>query len=139
MTLALLLDVFVPGDGTFFAASATGLAGRMSGHPRFAPTIAPMLAALPGDFTTRGADAQGQAVQRAEDQLPAAFTAFLTGVYSLYYTAPETAAVIAAETGQHAAPPQPGGHALPAFDPALVAIAAARPPDYRQTPKIPDV
>ena len=139
MILAVLLDVLLPGDGTYPAASATGLAGRMTSHPRFAATVAPMLATLPGDFAAIGADAQVRAVQRAEDQHPAAFNAFLTGVYSLYYTAPETAAVIATETGQPGGPPQPGGHDLPAFDHAMVAIPAARAPHYRPTPKVPDV
>ena len=139
MTLTLLLDVLLPGDGTYPSASATGLGGRMTTHPRFAPTVAPMLAALPGNFTTLGPDKRVQAVHRAQDQHPAVFAAFLTGVYSLYYTTPETAAVIATETGQHGGPPQPGGHDLPAFDPAMVAIPAARAPHYRPTPQVPDV
>jgi hypothetical protein len=59
----------------------------------------------------------------------------MIAAYSLYYTDPAVVRVIGRLTGHSAAPPQPQGHALPPFDPAMVAIPAARPPLYRPTPK----
>lgn len=139
MMLALVLDVLLPGDADYPAASATGLADRMQAYSRFVPTVAPLLSRLPADFAALSPPDRIAAITQVETTEPALFAAFLTGVYSLYYTAPETAAVIAAQTDHRAAPPQPGGHVLPAFHPAMVSLPASRAPHYRPTPKVPNV
>lgn len=131
MSLTALLDVLLPGDGDFPAASATTLPSRLSAHPRFANTVPPVLAALSDGITP-------DTVRRVERDHPAAFAALLTGVYSLYYTDPGVAAALARLTGYQTRPPQPEGYDLPAFDPALLAIPAARAPLYRPTPEVID-
>lgn len=125
MKLEGLLDILLPGDGDFPPASATGLPGRLLAHERFAATVPPVLAAMSAVTV-----AAVQAVEAAE---PAAFAALLTGVYSLYYTDPGVAAALARLTLYETRPPQPLGYDLPAFDPALLAIPAARAPFYRPT------
>ena len=131
MTLAALLDVLLPGDGDFPPAGATTLPARLLVHPRFAATLPPILNALPADITSAS-------VAEVEATDPAAFAALLTGVYSLYYTDPRVAAALARLTGHDTRPPQPLGYDLPAFDPAILAIAAARAPFYLPTPQVPD-
>jgi len=131
MKLAALLDILLPGDGDFPNASATTLPVRLAAHARFAATVAPVLDALAQDF---GED-EVRAVEAAQ---PAAFAALLTGVYSLYYTDPGVAAALARLTGYETRPPQPQGYDLPAFDPGLLAVPAARAPMYRPTPEARD-
>ena len=128
MILAALLDVLLPGDGDFPPASATTLPARLQAHPRFAGTIPPVLEALTGGISP-------ETVRKVERDQPAAFAALLTGVYSLYYTDPGVAAALARLTGYQTRPPQPEGYDLPAFDPCLLAIPAARAPFYRRTPE----
>lgn len=133
--IAVLLDTLLPGDAEFPPASATDLAARLAAHDRFAATPDPVLAQLPADFAKLPPAARAAQVRAAEAADPASFAALLTGAYSLYYTHPRVAAAIARTTGHAARPPQPEGYALPPFDPALVAIPAARAPRFRPTPK----
>jgi hypothetical protein len=131
MSLTALLDVLLPGDGDFPPASATTLPSRLLADPPFAGTVPPILAALNDGITA-------ETVGGVERDHPAAFAALLTGVYSLYYTDPGVAAALARLTGYQTRPPQPAGYDLPAFDPALLAIPAARAPLYRPTPEVLD-
>lgn len=131
MSLTALLDVLLPGDGDFPPASATTVPSRLLAHPRFAGTLPPVLMALGGDINP-------DTVGGVERDHPAAFAALLTGVYSLYYTDPGVAAALARLTGYQTRPPQPEGYDLPAFDPSLLAIPAARAPFYRPTPEVLD-
>lgn len=128
MSLTALLDVLLPGDGDFPPASATTLPERLLAHPRFAATVAPVLEALTDGISP-------DTMRRVEAEHPAAFAALLTGVYSLYYTDPGVAAALARLTGYQTRPPQPEGYHLPAFDPGLLAIPAARAALYRPTPE----
>lgn len=134
--LAALLDTLIPGDGDFPAAGTLGLA--LAGHDRFGAPLVAVLSALPEDFAQRSAPDRAAAAEAAEAAQPQAFSAMVVGVYSLYYTHPEVAAVIARLTGYAARPPQPGGHALAPFDPAMVAVPAARAPHYRLAPEARD-
>jgi hypothetical protein len=133
--IGTLLDTLLPGDAGFPPASATDLAARLAAHDRFGPTLAPVVDRLPPDFPALSPATRIEAVRAVEAAAPAAFAALITGVYSLYYTHPAVAAAIAAGTGHAARPPQPGGHVLAAFDPAMVAVPAARPPSWRSTPE----
>lgn len=134
MRLNALLDTLLPGDGSFPPASATTTAARLLGHDRFAPTLPAILDALPADFRILDTQARTALLTQVEQTRPAAFHAFVTGVYSLYYTDPAVAEAIARQTGYQTRPPQPQGYALEPFDPAMVAIPAARAPHYRPTP-----
>jgi len=136
MTLAeALLDTLLPGDAEF--PPGRGIADRLRAHARFGPPLAMILQALPEDLALLPQAARIIAVKQAEAAHPAAFDAMIVGVYSLYYTEPAVAQIIGRLTGHSAAPPQPQGHALAPFDPALVAVPAGRGPLYRPTPEVP--
>ncbi len=130
MSLKTLLDILLPGDGDFPPGSAIGLAERLLAHKRFSAIVPTVLEALP--------EVTVDAVRALEAAEPAAFAALLAGVYSLYYTDPSVAAGLARLTGYETRPPQPLGYDLPAFDPASLAIPAARAPFYRPTPEVSD-
>jgi len=131
----VLMDVLLPGDGVFPVARDTELAARIAAHGRFGPLLWPVLECLPTGFLALDADALVAAVEAVEAARPAAFAALMTGVYSLYYTHPAVAGVIAAQLGAPPGPPQPAGFALAPFDPAMLAIPAARGPLYREVPE----
>lgn len=133
-TLTAALDVLVPGDSDFPAAGGLGLAADLLAHDRFGTTSRELAAALPEGFAGLDAAARTAALRALEAAQPALFGAAIVGVYSLYYTRPEVAAVIERVSGYAARPPQPQGHDLAPFDPALVAVPAARAPRYRPTP-----
>ncbi len=133
--IAALLDTLLPGDGEFPPGGSLGL--PLDRHDRFGPPLAAVLARLPDGFESLPPEARAEAVAQAEAADPAGFAAMLTGAYSLYYTHPEVSAVLHRLFGHSGAPPQPLGHPLPPFDPALLAVPAARPPLYRQTPEAP--
>ena len=130
-----VMDVLLPGDGLFPAARDTDLAARVMAHDRFGATLAPVLEALPAGFRTLDPEGRALALAQVEAAVPAAFGALVTGAYSLYYTHPGVAAVIARLSGTPPGPPQPRGHDLAPFDPALVAVPAARGPLYREVPQ----
>ena len=136
--MSALLDTLIPGDGDFPAASAVGLGDALAGHNRFAAPLAEVTALLPANFEALAAEGRTGALIDIEAQYPALFKALIVGAYSLYYTQPQVAAVIERLTGHTARPPQPDGHPLAPFDPALVAVPAARAPFYRPTPEAPD-
>jgi hypothetical protein len=121
--LAALLDLVLPGDGTFPPASAVGLADWLRGEPRFASAAEAVRAAC--------AEASEAALRAAETADPESFGTFLAGAYSGYYSRSVVLAAVAATTGYRSGPPQPRGHALPPFDPAWLALPAARPPLWR--------
>ena len=132
-----LFDTLLPGDGNFPPASATSLAARVAMHDRFAATLPPILARLPQGFGDRPATARIETLRAVELANPSAFAALQTGAYSLYYTHPAVAAAIARTTGLVARPPQPEGYTLKPFDPALVAVPAARRRQYRTLSETP--
>ncbi len=132
MSAEALLDTLLPGDGDF--PSGGRIATALAAHPRFSGPLNAILASLPPDFEILDSTNRTTVVQTAEIANPDTFSALIVGTYSLYYTDPAVAAVIARLTGHSGAPPQPYGHALPPFDPAMVAVPAARAPHYRPTP-----
>lgn len=131
--LLALLDTLLPGDADFPRGSR--IARALSAHDRFGTVLAAIRAALPAGFAALPAAGRAARLAAIEQADPATFAAMLTGAYSLYYTDPAVTAVLARLTGQRGAPPQPGGHPLPPFDPAMLAIPAARAPHYRPTPE----
>lgn len=137
--MTALLDTLIPGDAEFPAASRVGLHDALAGHDRFAAPYVAVLALLPTGFEDAPYENRANALAQIEADHPAAFNALIVGVYSLYYTRPAVAAVIETLTGHSARPPQPAGHALPPFDPELVAVPAARGALYRPTPEAKNV
>ncbi|SMY08172.1 hypothetical protein [Flavimaricola marinus] len=137
--MSAMLDTMIPGDADFPAASAIGLHDALTTHDRFAAPYAAITALLPDGFDALSAKDKEAALTDLERQSPAEFNALTVGAYSLYYTHPQVAAVIEALTGHTARPPQPAGHPLEPFDPAMVAVPAARGPLYRPTPEAKDV
>ena len=135
MSAEALLDTLLPGDGDFPSGGRIAIA--LAAHPRFSGPLNAILASLPSDFEVLDSTNRTTAVQTAETAKPDTFSALIVGIYSLYYTDPTVAKVIGKLTGHSVAPPQPHGHALSPFDPAMVAIPAARAPHYRPTPKAP--
>ncbi|MEM1430544.1 MAG: hypothetical protein AAGG09_13905 [Pseudomonadota bacterium] len=122
--LAPLLALLLPGGAGFPSAAELGLTSRIADDRRLAEAMAGLLDALP----PRVGPAEIAAVERAR---PEVFGPAIVAVYSAYYTHPQVLAVIEAATGYRAAPPQPEGYAMPPFDPAMLAVPAARGSHWR--------
>lgn len=133
MSAQMLLDTLLPGDGDFPPGGI--VADSLAAHDRFGPVLRGVLARLPADFSAIAPDARTMVLQALETEAPQLFDRLVVGAYSLYYTHPAVAGVLARVTGYRAGPPQPGGHALAPFDPAMLAVPAARGPLYRPTPE----
>jgi hypothetical protein len=133
MSAEALMDTLLPGDGDF--PSGRLVATAIDQHDRFGPVLREVLAHLPEGFAAMDAPARTSVLQAIETAEPQLFDRLVVGAYSLYYTHPSVAEVLARTTGYRAGPPQPGGHALAPFDPAMLAVPAARGPLYRPTPE----
>jgi hypothetical protein len=129
--LAILLDLMIPGDEVFPQPSQIDLAAAMTSHERFGAMAEAMLAALPTDFATQARDGQIAAIEQIERDRPAVFDPFVVGLYSLYYVHPSVLTAVEHTSGYAARAPQPEGYVLKPFDPAIVAVPAARGPQYR--------
>ena len=81
-------------------------------------------------FGDLDADLQDDALRAVELAWPAFVAALVSHAYRGYYTLPEVHRAI----GWESRPPQPLGHRLPAFDPALLARQRERAPFWRATP-----
>ena len=80
-------------------------------------------------FASLDASAQLAVLRAVEQELPTFFAALVDHTYRGYYTDPH---VYAAIEYDHR-PPQPLGHYLPPFDPALLERQRTRAPFWRQT------
>ncbi len=130
-----LVDCLLPGDADYPPASDVGLDTALAVHDRFGPPLRRVLAMLPHDFAAGDGPARDAGLRVAEASEPAWFSALVVGAYSLYYTHPVVADVLARLTGYAAGAPQPEGHDLAPFDPAMVAVPAARAPHFRTAPE----
>jgi len=130
--LTVLLDVLIPGDDAFPRPGALDLSGALATHPRFGAMAAAMAAQLPADFQDLPTSGQTEAVRRVEREAPAVFDPFMVALYSLYYVHPTVLAAVERTSGYAARAPQPEGYSLKPFDPSIVAIPAARGPQYRE-------
>jgi hypothetical protein len=81
-------------------------------------------------FVELGGPRQIEVLEAVERNHPACFVALVEHTYRGYYTLPAVHAAI----GHESRPPQPLGHALPPFDPALLDRQRVRLPFWRQTP-----
>lgn len=134
--LAILLDVLIPGDADFPSPGTIGLAPRLATHERFEPTATMVLGLLADGFQAGSALDRTAALKTVEADQPAAFTALLVALYSLYYTDAKVREAIERVCGYRASAPQPDGYALPPFDPSIVSVPASRPRQYRQITEI---
>ena len=81
-------------------------------------------------FTELAPDEQDAVLRGVEAALPAFFAALVDHAYRGYYTRTEMHRLI----GHESRAPQPLGHQLPPFDPALLARQRQRAPFWRHTP-----
>jgi len=79
-------------------------------------------------FEDLAADDQDAVLRHVESQHPTFFEALVTHVYLGYYSHP----AVIERLGLEARPPQPLGHVLPPFDPAITRSMSQRGPLYRQ-------
>ena len=121
----------IPGDAEFPAPSTLDLAPALLAHERFGAYTREIAALLPQGFDTLDADAREAAARQIEERQPELFAAFVTGLYSLYYTHAQVLGVIASIAGYVARPPQPEGYELPPFDEAVLETTRKRAPHYR--------
>jgi hypothetical protein len=105
-----LVDLLLPGDGTFPAASAAGVHERLPGRLG-AAALAELGEAL-DDAPDRAA------VERLERERPALFAQLLRAAYLTYYGSPMVAEAIRATGLDYRHPPQPEGYRMAPFDPA---------------------
>ena len=80
-------------------------------------------------FTSLDGDRQDAVLQAVEHALPAFFAALVDHTYRGYYMHPRVYEAI----GYAHRPPQPLGHELPLFDPAMLEKQRQRAPFWRQT------
>lgn len=132
MSLAILIDTLIPGDAEFPAPSSLELAPALLAHERFGQFARQIAALMPEGFAALDTQAREAAVRLVEERQPELFSAFVTGLYSLYYTHPQVLGVIASIAGYVPRPPQPEGYELPPFDEAVLAVTRTRAPHYRQ-------
>ena len=132
---AVLVGLLIPGDGDFPSADTIHIQDAVAAHARFGGVLKEIEQALPDGFSDMPPQTQIEVLHRIEVAQSDLFQRVITAVYSLYYTHPKVAAAIEAMSGHTVRPPQPMGHDLPPFDPALVAVPAQRGPLYRPTPK----
>lgn len=132
--LGAMCDTLVPGDDVYPSASAAGILDGLADHARFSETLTGLADLLPADFAAMDETQRVAALERLESSRPDLFGAAVVAVYSLYYTRQPVLDTIEATNGYSARPPQPEGYALKPFDPAFVAVPAARPAHYRPTP-----
>ena len=129
--LQAVLMRLLPGGEGFPSAEDVDLAAWIGQQPRFASATDWLLEHLPDDFADLSQGRQKALLEQLETHDAERFGTFVIAAYSGYYTHPDVLSVIEAERGYKAGPPQPGGYQLEAFDPALLAVPASRPPSYR--------
>jgi hypothetical protein len=84
---------------------------------------------LPQDFAGLDTDTRLSVLRAVEESFPAFFAALVEHTYRSYYTDPRVYVAI----GYDHRPPQPLGHFLPPFDPAILEQQRQRAPFWRRT------
>jgi hypothetical protein len=148
--LDAVLDRLVPANGPVPAAGALGVADaidRTLGHDAalrrlfFDGLLAIELAATssglprvgaPASFLSLAPGAQDETLRRVEAAEPAFFAALVNHAYRGYYTHLRVLQHLEATMGYPARPPQPLGHTLPPWDPALLDRQRERAPFWRR-------
>ncbi len=143
--LTAVLDCIVPAGNGAPGAGAIGVAASIERTLAASPPlrrlfvdglVAIEVEAARGDaegavqgFVALNTDAQFAVLRAVEETLPAFFAALVDHTYRGYYTDPRIYAAI----GYDHRPPQPLGHTLPPFDPAILERQRQRAPFWRRT------
>jgi gluconate 2-dehydrogenase subunit 3-like protein len=140
--LTRVLNRLVPAEAGFPAAGDLGVAafveetvGRVPAARRlFLEGLGAIAAASHARCSQAFEDAsevdQDAALREVQAARPAFFDELLVHTYSGYYSRPEVIRLLGVEVW----PPQPRGHLLDPFDPALLAAVRQRAPFYRSGP-----
>lgn len=136
-----VLDRLVPARGDQPGAGGLGvasflertLAGDVGLRRLFLGGFAAIGIAAEAPFDGLDAARQDAILRRVEAEQPAFFAALVNHTYRGYYTSPRVLGRLDADHGYAARPPQPLGHTLPAWDPALLARQRERAPFWRDT------
>ncbi|MFM9107411.1 MAG: hypothetical protein ACKOWF_12015 [Chloroflexota bacterium] len=143
--LRAFVDVMIPGDGDFPAASAAGSHGLLAerlrergGAGAVDEVIAALDAAAGGDFLARDAAGRGAAVAAWQAADAAGFGWARTVLYYSYYQHPLVVRAIRRMGFAYNDAPMPEGYRLPAFDlgPGGDLPAAGGPGFYKRTGEI---
>lgn len=141
--LVAVLNRVIPSDQTFPGAGDLGgvvpIERMLSDEPLARRVFLDGLAAIEiaawrhGDtgFVALTADHQDDVLRDVERAAPAFFDQLVSQTYRHYYVNAKVVQLL----GLSAEPPQPAGHYLPPFDPALLDRVRARGPIYRLVPR----
>ena len=129
--LQAFVDILIPGDSLFPAASQVGvhqsLAERVRAHHEGGiDKLAGMLARGEKPFTALSPQQRIGAVRRFERADPEFFNFVLATVYFAYYQHPLVVRAIRQLGHEYNDAPQPRGYLMPAFDPQLDAPKHSR-------------
>jgi hypothetical protein len=139
--LVAVLNVLIPPRDDLPGAGDLGAGGfierAMAAAPALCRLVLDALAAVEGATARRAGaafaaldpDQQEAILRQVERSAPALFAGLLNQTYRGYYTDPRVQAAVGFASG----PPQPRGHDLPAFDPALLERQRQRAPFWRPT------
>ena len=136
--LVATLDTLVPPRGTLPGAGALGLAERiertMNAEPTARRLILETLRAIAMEsgetaFADQPVEAREATLHAVEAAEPIAFALLVEQTYRAYYALP----VVTRALGLSGEPPQPRGHRVAPFDPALLVHQRDRAPFWRRT------
>ena len=137
--LRAVLDRLIPADDHFPGAGELGigpvversLVNSGTARRRFLEGLATIdvtsWRVADAGFLDLSSEQQDAVLKSVEQAAPEFFDQLVNLTYRGYYVNPTIIGLVGAETR----PPQPIGHVLPAFDPALLAKVRARGPIYR--------
>ena len=137
-TLAAALNQIVPARDALPGAGDLGVAAAIERTLAGAPALLRLfldglraidLAAGDAAFADLPGGRQEALLRDVEAAQPAFFAALVEHTYRGYYTLP----AVQRGLGLSGEPPQPRGHRLAPFDPALLAVQRQRAPFWRQT------
>lgn len=86
----------------------------------------------PNGFLALNGDARDEVLRQVESEQPTFFAALVNHAYHGYYTHAAVLRQLEATMGYPARPPQPLGHTLPPWDPAILAKQRERAPFWRR-------
>jgi gluconate 2-dehydrogenase subunit 3-like protein len=118
------------GDLAVGASIERSMAGSARLRRLFLDGLAEIAITAERPFVELDTASQTAILEVVEVKQPAFFGALVEHTYRGYYTLPAVHEAI----GHESRPPQPLGHRLPPFDPALLDRQRARLPFWRQTP-----
>lgn len=139
VAVGAMADCLLPGDPVWPSASDLGLAPAIleaaDRQRDWAAAMKTIIAALPVRFAAGGADSRSRVLKQIETDQPDQFKALVTLAYCVYYSDDRVLRIIESIFGFPARPPQPLGHSLPPFDPAILRDIRKKKPVWRKVRK----